>query len=401
MSSAIQPGPSEALVEDLAAIVLAAGFSSRMDVFKPLLPLAGATAFERCIGLFRSAGVTEVIVVLGHREDELRPLAERCGARSVSNPRFERGMFSSLVAGSLALPSRTRGAFVLPVDIPLVRPATVRQLVATFGTQKSGIVYPSFAGRRGHPPLIARPILDEAAREGESGTLCSLLARYESSAVESGVADEAIHMDMDTPADYADLLALAARRDLPTVAECEAILAGQHVEERVVRHARKVAEVAHRVALALVRSGLELNLELVRAGALLHDLAKGQRDHAHAGASLLRAMDYPKVAEVVAAHTDLCFPPKLDESAIVYLADKLVRGGALVTIDERFRLAFDRFHDDPVALHAVQRRKSIALEVILAAESRLGAPLSSAIEADSGSILQPFGALIADKVKKQ
>jgi putative nucleotidyltransferase with HDIG domain len=191
------------------------------------------------------------------------------------------------------------------------------------------------------------------------------------------VADEAIHMDMDTPADYDALLALASRRDIPTAAECEAILAGQHVAKSVIRHTRKVAEVAHRLAYTLASTGLDLNLELVRAGALLHDLAKGQPSHASAGASILRAMGFAKVAEIVAAHTDLATYSKLDESAIVYLADKLVRGEEEVTITERFQPALDRLGNDPVALQAAHRRKDAAFEVALAVVARLRAPLST------------------------
>jgi CTP:molybdopterin cytidylyltransferase MocA/HD superfamily phosphohydrolase YqeK len=368
-----------------------------MGEFKPLLPLDGVTAFERCIRLFRDAGVTEVIAVLGHRADELRSLAERCGARAVSNPQFEQGMFTSIVAGTRALPSWATGAFVLPADIPLVRAATVRQMSATFAKRQEGIVYPVFAGHRGHPPLISRSILAEAAQDGASGTLCSLLARHENSALDLPVADEAIHMDMDTPADYDALLALATRRDIPTTAECEAILAGQQVADSVIRHMRKVAEVAHRLAYVLACSGLDLNFEMVQAGALLHDLAKGQPDHASAGASILRTMEYPKVAEIVAAHTDLAPFSELDERAIVYLADKMVRGDEEVTITERFQPALDRFGNDPAALQAAQRRKHAAFEVALAIVARLRDPLSTAASAPSGSTVSPSGTRIANQ----
>jgi molybdenum cofactor cytidylyltransferase len=351
-----------------------------MADFKPLLPLAGITALERCIGLFRAAGVAEVIAVLGYRAEELQPLAENAGARCVLNPHFEQGMFSSIATGSRALAGGVEAAFVLPADIPLVRPNTIRQLAATFVTRRAGIVYPVFEGRRGHPPLIARKILAEAAEEGAAGPLSDLLARHESKAIDLPVADQGIHMDMDTPADYDALRALADCRDIPTRAECEAILAGYSVEPSQVRHSRRVAEVAERIALALARSGFSLNVELVRAGALLHDLAKGRPDHAIVGAELLRSMDFPRVATVVSAHTDLDFSGgQLDESAIVYLADKLVRGESLVTLDQRFGPALARFSDNPLALHAAQRRMATAQAVALAVESRLGAPLASIV----------------------
>jgi putative nucleotidyltransferase with HDIG domain len=356
-----------------------------MAEFKPKLQLAGSTALERCIGIFRAAGIDEVIVVLGHRADELLPMAERAGARCVCNPQFELGMFSSIATGSRALPDWVEAAFVLPADIPLVRASTIRQLAAIFAERHAGIVYPVFEGRRGHPPLIARRILDEAAGEDALGPLSDLLARHESEAVEIPVADQGIHMDMNTPADYEKLRAQAAGRETPTRAECEAILAGQQVESFIVLHSRMVAEVAQRISRALARSGVPLNLELVQAGALLHDLAKGRPDHAVVGAELLRSMDLPRVATVVSAHTDLDFGGDIDERAIVYLADKLVRGDEIVTIDQRFQLALARFRDDPAALHAVQRRMANVIAVARAVETRLGTTLDTLVNAASGA----------------
>jgi HD superfamily phosphohydrolase YqeK len=141
-----------------------------------------------------------------------------------------------------------------------------------------------------------------------------------------------------------------------------------------------VAEVAERIALALACRGLSLNLELVRAGALLHDLAKGWPDHAVVGADLLRSMDFPRVATVVGAHTELDFSGgQLDESAIVYIADKLVRGESVVTLDQRFAPALARFSDNPLALRAAQSRMATAQAVAIAVETRLGAPLVSVV----------------------
>jgi len=370
----------EAVESRLAAIVLAAGYSSRMAEFKPLLPLAGITALERCIDLFRVAGIAEVIAVLGHRAEELQPLVERAGGRCVFNPHFELGMFSSISAGSRALSSGVEAAFVLPADIPLVRPHSIRQMASVFFTRRDSIVYPVFEGRRGHPPLIKHKILNEAAEDGAKGPLFDLLARHENEAINLLVADHGIHMDMDTRVEYDALCVMADRRDIPTRAECEAILTGQSVAPTQVRHSRRVAEVAERITQALTQSGLSLNEELVRAGALLHDLAKGRQDHANVGAEILRSMDFPRVATIVSTHTDLDFSGgRLDESAIVYLADKLVRGENVVTLDQRFVPALTRFSNNPHALHAVQRRMATAQAVVLAVETQLGAPLASVI----------------------
>ncbi len=363
----------------LAAIVLAGGTSSRMGRLKPMLLLAGVTALERSVALFHDAGVDEVMVVLGHRAEERQPIVKRCGARSVHKQNFREGMYSSVVAGAKAMPAWARGAFVLPADVPLVRESTVRQLAAAFASHPDGIIYPVYNEQRGHPPLISRRILMEAA-DGMPGPLCDLLRNHEQSAVDVAVADEAIHLDMDTPTDFEALVALAVRREIPTTGECEALFAQQNVPESVVRHSRKVAESACRIGEALIQGKLAIHLDLARAGALLHYLAKGQPNHAEAGAAILRDIQMPEVAEVVAAHTEMEFRGTIDERAIVYLADKLTSGDRLVTLDERFGPALDRFRGKAEALAAARRRKAVAEQIAKAIEAQLGISLTAILE---------------------
>lgn len=379
MNSAIQSDRNNSSTIRLAAIVLAAGYSSRMGKFKPLLRVGNATALERSIKLFHAAGVSKLIAVLGHRSEELRPLAERCSASCVINPQFACGMFSSILVGTRALPHWVEAAFVLPADVPLVRASTVRQIAEAWTAHRAGIAYPRFDGRRGHPPLIAREILDVAAEGDSEGPLSALLASHERDAIEVQVADEAIHMDMDTQLDYEVMARFATRREVPTAAECQAILADQAVEPRIVRHSRKVAEIAAKLSAALISAGLRLDSELVQAGALLHDVAKGQTKHASTGASILRRMDFDRVADVVAAHTDIGSFDRLDERAIVYLADKLVCGEEIVTLQERFAPALRQFRRDAGALKAARSRLQNAMEVAHAVETRAGADLETIV----------------------
>jgi molybdenum cofactor cytidylyltransferase len=142
-----------------------------------------------------------------------------------------------------------------------------------------------------------------------------------------------------------------------------------------VRHSRKVAEAAGRFADALFKSGLAIHADLARAGALLHDLAKGQPKHAEVGAAILRDLRMSAVAEVVAAHIEMEFFGTIDERSIVYLADKLTLGDRLVTLDERFRPALDRFRGKTDALAAARKRKAIAEQIARAIEGRLGISL--------------------------
>lgn len=211
----------------------------------------------------------------------------------------------------------------------------------------------------------------------------SLLFKHEHSTGEIPVADEAIHLDVDTPAAFIQLHALAARHEIPTTGECEAILAGRNLPDAVIRHSRKVAEIAGQIAQALAATGLSISSELARAGGLLHDLAKGQPNHAKAAADFLRACKMPAVANVVAAHTEMDFAGVIDERAIVYLADKLANSDRLVTLDERFQQSLFRFRDHPDALEAARRHKAVAEQVAGTIEARLGMPLLAILSQES------------------
>jgi len=185
-----------------SALILAAGYSSRMGRFKPLLPLGESSVLERVIALFQEAGIGDIKVVTGHRGDETAKVAIKMNAEAIFNPDYDGGMFSSVKAGVQALDSQTRAFFVLPVDIPLVRPETITLLLKTWQKENPTILYPVFKGERGHPPLIStrarNHILSWSGLKGLRGALDKLAAF----SLEIETADKYILMDMDHPEDY-------------------------------------------------------------------------------------------------------------------------------------------------------------------------------------------------------
>src|SRR5688500_152347 len=99
--------------ENIAAVLLAAGRSRRMGAFKPLLPFGGSTVVEACVAALREAGAGEVVVVLGHRGEEVRAaLAVAPGVRFAVNEAEGSEMGVSVARGVEALPPETRAALV-------------------------------------------------------------------------------------------------------------------------------------------------------------------------------------------------------------------------------------------------------------------------------------------------
>jgi molybdenum cofactor cytidylyltransferase len=367
---------------DITAFILAAGYSSRMGRLKPLLPLGPVTALERSVQLFRGVGIEDVRVVIGYRAEDITPLLRRLNVRWVVNERFREGMLSSVKAGITSLEPSKRAFFLLPVDIPLVRSGSVTDLLSAYEEQASDVLYPCFFGKRGHPPLISAALRAGIPAWNGEGGLRSFLQQSRFRSLDVEVADEHILLDMDSPEQYEDICARLQDYDIPSSKECTVILTKKFsVGEGVQAHSRKVAQVALTLVRALNGAGCNLNEKLVEAASLLHDLAKGRRNHAEVAQQILIQMGYPAVASAAGAHMDINVSEEesIGESDIVFLADKLVQGDRLVGLKERHQKKLDDHSYDSRAREAVAARLAKSLKLRERCEARLGASIDSVL----------------------
>lgn len=360
----------------LAAIVPAAGLSSRMGRFKPFLPLGEKTVLERVVGLFDLNGIDRVIVVTGKRGDEVGEVARRVGADAAHNPDFEQGMYSSILAGVRALPDDVDGFFVLPADIPLVRRETVLQLLHVFDRERPAVLYPRFRGERGHPPLIDSKLLSDILDHDGTGGLRTVLQRHEPDAFDLDVADCGILHDLDTPEDYEAALA-SVGREYPTSEECAQLWSMSGGTGHVMRHCMAVTRVAEALCTALnERQGMPfLDIGLVRGAALVHDIGKGTKRHEEAGAELLLSHGFLAAAEIVRVHFDLDLPDDapVTEREVVFLADKLVRCDQPVAMEDRYLEKMEMYAEEPGAVPAIEGRLERARKVLARFDSEMGA----------------------------
>ncbi len=363
-----------------AGLIVAAGFSSRMGSFKPLMELDGQKVIEREIATLRQGGVGEIAVVTGYRAEELREVAGGRGMTFLHNGRYaETRMFDSVRMGLRYFAEKKRtpagealdGIYFLPVDVPLFSLFTMEWEARAFAAGGGEVYCPWYEGAPGHPLLIRCSALEELlAHNGERG-LKGAYERLGERTVRLDMPDAGCVMDADTPEEFARLEAFAQSRQVPDEAACRRLLAWFGTPEESVRHSEAVAQLAVEMGRACLSGSVHpsgdadaggLNLALVYAGGLLHDLAKGQPDHARAGGRWLRLLGYGPAARIVEEHTDL--PPSrqnhLNESLLVYLADKRIRGTRRVSLEERFLPGRQRFAGDPEALAALERRFACA-----------------------------------------
>ena len=176
----------------VAAIILAAGASTRMGKRKAQLEYRGETFAGRLIrimGLF-----CEDVIVVDSKPETLP------GARVIVNPDPSRGMLSSLQCGMRAVADPALAVCFTPVDYPAVRKSTVRELVEGWSGELVRI--PRYQDRRGHPVLIARPLLAEFLALPPDAQAREVVHRHARDTVYVDVDDPGILMDVDTPADY-------------------------------------------------------------------------------------------------------------------------------------------------------------------------------------------------------
>lgn len=199
----------------VAAVLLAAGGSTRFGRPKQLLEWEGRPLVAHVADVAWMAGLQPVVVVLGAGAEEITPALDGRPVQVLTNYRWAEGMSGSLALGVAALPLAVEAAVFLQVDQPLITPQLLQALVARWRESGAGIVVPTVAGRRGSPVLFAREFFPALAHlSGDVGGR-ALFAAHANRLAELPVADPLLLADADTPETFARLQ--AAHRD-PTAA---------------------------------------------------------------------------------------------------------------------------------------------------------------------------------------
>jgi len=193
----------------IAAVVLAAGAARRMGRPKQLLPLAGRPLVWHVAAAACRSTVDEVIVVTGARQAAVAAAVAGLPVRLVPNPRWRSGQASSLKSGLNAVSPGTGAVVFLLADQPLVTPALLDSVAAVYRAGDGSIVVPVAGERRGNPVLFAlenwrRQLLDLT---GDTGAR-AIIAAHPERVVTVPVADETVFFDVDTPADYEEIIRL-------------------------------------------------------------------------------------------------------------------------------------------------------------------------------------------------
>ncbi len=194
----------------VAAIVLAAGRSTRMgDTNKLLADIGGTPMVRRVVEAALASKARPVLVVTGHERSDVAAALSGLDVTHVANPDYATGLASSLKAGVRALPRDCAGVLVVLGDMPRIAPEHLDKLIAAFEAERgAATIVPTHQGQRGNPVLWpAKHFPALLQLEGDAGAK-RLIAAHAGDVRQIDLGTDAIFADIDTPE------ALKALRDL-------------------------------------------------------------------------------------------------------------------------------------------------------------------------------------------
>lgn len=192
----------------IAAIILAAGKSTRMGTPKMLLPWGQSSVIETVVQHVIATELKPVVIVTGANqtsiEEKLTPFSER--VQVIHNGQYARlEMFFSIKLGIRQVAGHCHAAMLILGDQPHIAPQTVAGLIALFNDQNASIVIPSYNMRRGHPILLHQRFFNEILDMPDDASLKTFLANNEQEIQYLLIDDDSILEDMDSPEEYQQL----------------------------------------------------------------------------------------------------------------------------------------------------------------------------------------------------
>ena len=185
----------------VTAILLAAGQSRRMGAFKPLLPFGKTTVIESCLKYLTTGGVDSVVVVVGHRADDIREQLSNYSVLFAVNPDPASEMAASIAVGVRHLPDSAGAVLISLADYPAIPPEVIASILGEW-SKGYRLVKPTWQGRGGHPVLIDLSFRADLLDLEPASGLKGLFEHHKNEVRRIKVDSPYVARDLDTWDDY-------------------------------------------------------------------------------------------------------------------------------------------------------------------------------------------------------
>ncbi|WP_027398610.1 HD domain-containing protein [Anaerovorax odorimutans] len=161
----------------------------------------------------------------------------------------------------------------------------------------------------------------------------------------------------------------------PSREKCMALLKEYNTPEHVIRHCIAVTDTALKIAGALNEHGNNLNMDLIQAAGLLHDIARVEDKHWDVGADYLSSLGYDEEADIVRVHMFYIgekTQEKITELDIICLSDRMVKENKFVGLQKRMQYVLDKYKGNKEATERIGKRVEDAQFFIDRIENEIG-----------------------------
>lgn len=192
------------------AVIVAAGLSSRMGEFKPMMPFENTTIARHVVKLVKDAGASPVVVVTGYRAEDLEEHLKDLEIQFVRNESYrDTQMFDSIKLGIQSIAGECEKMLILPVDTPAISQKTFRQVLMI----DADMVRTVYGGQPGHPILLRSEIAKALCSYQGEGGLKGAMENSAYSITNLQVDDKGVNWDVDTQKEYHELIKWNALRE--------------------------------------------------------------------------------------------------------------------------------------------------------------------------------------------
>ncbi|HMV25896.1 MAG TPA: nucleotidyltransferase family protein [bacterium] len=186
------------------AIIFAAGQASRYGDNKLLLPIGDVPAMIYAIRTLCAAGVDRIAVITGAYHDTIKQALIREPVRIFLNPRHSEGMSATICFSVQQIDQSSESILLLPGDVPLFSRQTIKTMMQYGLTHR--IVIPRYQGKKGHPVLVDRKIVEECLETGLEMPLYEVIQNHQNEVFYLDSDDQGVVLDIDTREDYDAIL---------------------------------------------------------------------------------------------------------------------------------------------------------------------------------------------------
>ncbi len=204
--------PVHEIQRPVAAVVLAAGLSTRMGQSKVMLPWAdGRTIIEHIIDQLVKSRIDHIVVVTGHQAKEVKALLKPLDIEVVYNRQYKSGeMLSSINAGLNALPGHIAAALIVPGDLPRLQPRVLYQVLSAYAEGEGpDFVVPGYGSQPGYPVLVSRRFWGEIQQLAPHASWQQVIDTHPERVYTFDTGSDSVLCDVNTPQDYREARYLA------------------------------------------------------------------------------------------------------------------------------------------------------------------------------------------------